>query len=114
MDIAIGSYGNRKVGLIGGYGGGKMLISVIGEQEGPFADNEPHSDNATDPTGNNRNRRAKQLSHNPGFHLPQLRPALEEDLINARHSPADVVRSLQLTDGVPDDRADRIGGSRDC
>src|SRR5215213_5784441 len=105
MDIAIESYGNRKVGLVCRRAGGQMLIPVVFEQERPFSDNEPHSDNATDPTANNGKGRAKQLSHHPGLDLSQLWSALEENLVDARHPAADMVGRLQLSDGVADDRA---------
>src|ERR1043165_9571553 len=96
----IKSYRNRKVYLIGWCACGQMFVTVIFEQKGPLTDNEPHTDNATDTTADNCKRRAKNLRYDPCFYLPQLRTALEDNLVDARHPPPNMVRSLQLTDCV--------------
>src|SRR5512136_2390212 len=107
------SYRNRKVHSISWYALRNMLVPIIGKQKGPFANNQPQSDDATDSTADNCKRRAKQLRHHTGLHLPQLWAPLKENLVHACHSSTNMVGRLQLADRVADNRTDRIRGSRD-
>src|SRR5262245_62051247 len=64
-----------------------------------------------DPAAHDRERRTKPVRHRPGLELAQLRSAHEKDHVDAGHAPTQVIRRLQLSDDVSNDRAHGIRGA---
>src|SRR5689334_24232840 len=88
MDIAIESYGNRKVGLICRDSFGGRLITTIAWKCWPDGNNQPNAQNCADSAGNNGKWHTKKLCHGACFYFAELRSTHEEDLIDTGHPPA--------------------------
>lgn len=68
----------------------------------------PRSNHASNSAGDDREGYAENLGNDPGFHLTQLRPALEKYLGDAHHPPPHYIRCLQLAHCVADDGTESI------
>ena len=52
-----------------------------------------------------------QLRDQAGLELAELRPTDEEHHVHAHHPAAQPIGRFELTDQVPEDHADRVGGA---
>src|SRR3989304_5871734 len=84
------------------------LAPAIGGELRDMQPDPTDGQETADASADDRDRNAPQLGHQSGFQLSKLRAAHEEDLVDARHSAAQLIRCAQLPDRVSNDHAHTV------